>query len=227
MLRYAEGDSPLDAWRSAVDIIVASAGCELQDLVVGINEPSAIDDSWLKQFDPRPHGGKDNPSDVANTIFPTRTWKNSQNRSEFYERYTRAHSRSQSPRWGTYFLRLINFGDPAVNQLEAAIHAISDWKNTPKSAICFHLASPHLDSLVPLGSPCLQAIQLHVSDTIDFSVFYRNHDYFNKALPNFIGLGRLLAFVAEESGKEVGRIVCYSTHAYGKSKKALNSLRDS
>ena len=116
---------------------------------------------------------------------------------------------------GTYFQRLVDFDGSGVNQLEGAIAAICNWKNTPKSALCFHLSAPCVDAFRPLGAPCLQAIQLHVHDhQIDASVFYRNHDYFNKALGNFIGLARLLTFISDETERRVGRLACYSTHAY-------------
>jgi thymidylate synthase len=60
---------------------------------------------------------------------------------------------------------------------------------------------------------------------IDMTAVYRNHDYFNKALPNFVGLGRLLDFICSESGRDVGKLVCHSGHAYfSKSRAAAVSL---
>ena len=42
---------------------------------------------------------------------------------------------------------------------------------------------------------------------------YRNHYYVEKLLGNLIGLGRLMAFVARETGLEVGPLTVVSTHA--------------
>jgi hypothetical protein len=42
---------------------------------------------------------------------------------------------------------------------------------------------------------------------------YRNHFYIEKLLGNLIGLGRLMAFVARESGLQVGALTVISTHA--------------
>lgn len=49
---------------------------------------------------------------------------------------------------------------------------------------------------------------------LDLVVVYRNHDFFNKALGNFIALGQLLRFIAVESGKTPGNLICHSVHAY-------------
>jgi hypothetical protein len=42
---------------------------------------------------------------------------------------------------------------------------------------------------------------------------YRNHFYIEKLLGNLIGLGRLMAFVAAETGTKVGALTVLSTHA--------------
>jgi hypothetical protein len=42
---------------------------------------------------------------------------------------------------------------------------------------------------------------------------YRNHAYVARGLGNFLGLGRLQAFVAAESGAMLGSLTCISTHA--------------
>jgi hypothetical protein len=52
------------------------------------------------------------------------------------------------------------------------------------------------------------------SGRLDLVVVYRNHDYFNKALGNFIALGQLLDFICVESNKEPGQLICHSVHAY-------------
>jgi hypothetical protein len=42
---------------------------------------------------------------------------------------------------------------------------------------------------------------------------YRNHFYIEKLLGNLIGLGRLMTFVAAETGTKVGALTVISTHA--------------
>lgn len=217
MIPIATGEDAVEAWRDACEQLLLARGGELHDLVVKISGPTRIQDDWFHRFDPIAAGGNDRLSNVANTIFPLKSWENtrSRDREEFYQRYKAANRRSGHRRWGTYFGRLIDFGDSHVNQLENAISKIRSWRNIPRSAICLHTTSAETDSIKPLGSPCLQTIQFHCHpDVIDFSVLYRNHDYFEKALGNFVGLGRLLEFVAGECDRQPGRLVCFSTHAY-------------
>lgn len=45
------------------------------------------------------------------------------------------------------------------------------------------------------------------------TVMYRNHAYIARGLGNFIGLGRLQKFVADQSGARMGSLTCISTHA--------------
>jgi hypothetical protein len=49
--------------------------------------------------------------------------------------------------------------------------------------------------------------------TLLLTAQYRNHYYIEKLLGNLIGLGRLMAFVAHETGSKVGSLTVLSTHA--------------
>jgi hypothetical protein len=42
---------------------------------------------------------------------------------------------------------------------------------------------------------------------------YRNHYFVERAYGNYLGLGRLLVFIAHEAGLEPGRLLCVSGHA--------------
>jgi thymidylate synthase len=117
-------------------------------------------------------------------------------------------------RWGTYFHRLIAYGGKK-NQLELTIEKLKHWPRYT-TALVFHLSCPLVDQPRTRGGPCWHYGELiwHKGDVLDLVVVYRNHDFFNKALGNFIALGQLLAFIAKESGKTTGRLVCHSVHAY-------------
>jgi hypothetical protein len=66
--------------------------------------------------------------------------------------------------------------------------------NSDRSFLSFHLMP---------GSP----------KTLLLTAQYRNHYYIEKLLGNLIGLGRLMAFVAHETGSKVGSLTVLSTHA--------------
>lgn len=64
------------------------------------------------------------------------------------------------------------------------------------------------------GGPCLA----HVSLTLEHGVLsmvalYRRHSYVTRAYGNFLGLARLLYFLAHESGHEVGNLLVVTGHA--------------
>ncbi|ROR21405.1 hypothetical protein EC845_2221 [Comamonas sp. BIGb0124] len=79
---------------------------------------------------------------------------------------------------------------------------------------------PALDMREWLGLPCLSHLSFkrmpsgtNKGHAVDLTAVYRAHHYCARALGNLIGLGQLLSFVAKESGLEVGKLSCLSTHA--------------
>lgn len=205
-----------EAWLDVAGHLLTK-GPDDSNVVVTITDSTLFDQAWLTRFNPRAVRSKgDQIRDVANTVFPQKTWKNSADRPAFYERYKKAHRRGGKKRWGTYFGRLISFGEKKENQLERVISVLNTWKNNPHAALTVHLSSPEFDSLRPLGAPCWHYGEFLCPDrgSIDLVVVYRNHDYFNKALGNFIGLSRLLAFVCDQTGRKPGKLVCHSVRAY-------------
>lgn len=199
----------------------------MTNLVLSISAPSVAEKRLVLATDPREiHLKGEDPRDVANTIFPERTWMNSVSRDDFYARYERAHRRGRKKSWGTYFQRLICFGQTRVNQLERAIDVINSWQNAPGTAIVFHFSSPETDRPRPLGGPCLQTFQLFVdANSISGTAYYRNHDYFNKALPNLFALSQLLNYISAQSNRTAGNLACHSGHAYSsQGKTALRTL---
>lgn len=215
-----EKENCLDAWRSGIDLLFAAKG-ELTNLITTIEQPGVIDPQWLTDRSPNKFSDRgDDIRDVANTIFPSRLAERAVDRSTLYMAYLKRHDRtSQWQRgrhaWGTYFERLIRFPPTGVNQLERAIEKLRTWpRNT--TGLVFHLSSPVVDTPRTRGGPCWHYGELlwNPDNSLDLVAVYRNHDFFNKALGNFIGLGRLLTFICSESGKQPGKLVCHSVHAY-------------
>jgi thymidylate synthase len=67
----------------------------------------------------------------------------------------------------------------------------------------------------PIGRQCLSFMSFKLDDDnrLLLSAVYRNHFYTQKLLGNLIGLGRLMAFVAEEVKVKLGPLSVLSTHA--------------
>jgi thymidylate synthase len=220
-IQVVEGDTPLEAWRSGCALLLNSRG-EISNLMTTIAQPCAADDQWLAQHSPaRFKAGADDARDVANTLFPQRTYERAANRADLYLRYLKAHDRARRWQrgrhaWGTYFERLVRFPPGGVNQLERAIEKLNTWPQRNTTGLVFHLSSPAVDTPRTRGGPCWQFAEIlwNADDSLDLVVVYRNHDFFNKVLGNFVGLGRLLHFICSSTNKRPGKLVCHSVHAY-------------
>lgn len=226
------GQSPLEAWQQGASAILANG--ELFNLITTIEQPQAFDYGWLESRSPRRMGvGGDDLREVIKTIFPYELAQRYPQRTEMYQQYLRRHDRAMRFRrnrsaWGTYFERMVRFPDhPDTNQLEKAIEKLATWQRRSGAALVFHLSTPARDTPRTRGGPCWQFGELlwHADNRVDLVVVYRNHDFYNKALGNFIGLGQLLQFICNSSGKQVGRLISHSVHAYnGGSAERLRAL---
>lgn len=222
------GETPLLAWQKGAEALLESGG-EAANVMTIIDRPAVLDDGWLTERSPhRFVSGGDDVRDVANTIFPEKLYRSSRDRTSFYQGYLLRHDRVRRwargrHAWGTYFERLIRFPGSDVNQLERAIEKLRSWRTRSTTGLVFHLASPVVDAPRTRGGPCWHYGELlwNPDQQLDLVAVYRNHDFFNKVLGNFIGLSRLLQFVCAESEKECGRIVCHSVHAYHDSSAAV------
>jgi thymidylate synthase len=209
--------TPLDAWLTATKHLLAAGGRDYNVLAT-FPSSGSLNEGPLSTFDPRSTLGAtfDRARDVANTIFPAKTCRNSATRPQFYKRYKIAHLRGRKKSWGTYFHRLIDFGHTNINQLENTIIAMGTWAKNSRAALVMHTSSAELDKLKPLGAPCLQYVQFNgpTSSCTDLLAVFRNHDFTNKALGNYYGLARLLVYVANQAGRIPGSVSCLSCHAY-------------
>jgi hypothetical protein len=212
------------AWLEAVRAVDARPGHEAYNVVIDVADPTAgatlahpvvacVDD-FLAARDK-------SVETIANTIFP----------QTLYERYgypafiERFHTRvlpkvRSNKRWsGYYFERMTKLplvGGGTLDQLSREIERMRDNTSLNKHEIS--LFDPERDVTgSPYGGQCLSFLSLHLLPgsprTVLLTAQYRNHYYIEKLLGNLIGLGRLMAFVARESGAKVGSLTVVSTHA--------------
>ncbi|MGH3868354.1 MAG: hypothetical protein ACRDQ4_19985 [Pseudonocardiaceae bacterium] len=65
-----------------------------------------------------------------------------------------------------------------------------------------------------MSFPCLSHISLTLDEgQLHLHATYRNQSFITRALGNYLGLTRLLGFLANEVGTEVGEVHCTATHA--------------
>ena len=227
---YTEAASATDAWLAACRYLVEND--EAVGLHVNIASPTNADSAVVEALDQQLASAHAiTCKHVAATIFPDGLWAGAARRDPqrlfqhynreggYYERLRNRRRQSGHADWGTYFQRFSapEYGKNGECQLACAIEALSRSQK-PKGAIHLH-ASLASDGFRVRGGPCLQLVTLHVErrtigQVLSACAVYRNHDFFQKALGNYIGLGQLLGFLAEASELEVGNLHVISGHAF-------------
>ncbi len=231
MASVVQGADVLEAWRNGAQLLSQTPDHAICNLITEVNDPIVHDPEWYRRFDPKSVGADDRLSVVAKVLFPGLPRREDETRPAYYDRCATLLQRSLNQKrlhsgWGsTYFQRLLSL-DGSENQIERAIHVLSTWQVRAETSIVAHTSCPRIDGLRKRGSPCLQYIEVlwRPNGILDLVAVYRNHDFLNKALGNFLGLGRLLQFIAAESGKTPGRLVCHSVHAYSQNIGKLREL---
>jgi len=126
--------------------------------------------------------------------------------------------------WGRYFERLtkwtkvrnghvstINPLQDLITFMQAQIAGDRTYRNVYEMTIY----DPTRDAGKISNRQCLSflSFKLTPNHRLLLTAVYRNHAYISRGLGNFIGLGRLQAFMAQQSGATLGSLTCVSTHA--------------
>lgn len=183
-------------------------------------------------------------------------------RQQLYNQYMKNKEiiRAENPK-GTYFQRLIWWpwwdtpGENRINQIENIIRKINEGK---ASRVVHELAmenpsnkdiegailyNPNRDRkcIRYMSFPCLSYISIKPESVekkkgkIHMTAIYRNHYFISRAYGNYIGLGWLLNFISDATGRKPGELLCISSLAQlesppaglpkGKIKEMLKILR--
>ncbi len=217
------------AWVAAA-AAVQDAGGEAHNVVIDIADPISVSpadhailttvDGFLRQHHANTISG------VANTIFP-QGLLDRHGADGLYAAYETVLPRmKQMTRdWGRYFERMtswkkvvkgqnitiINPLDELIRFMKTQIASDRTYRNTYEMTIY----DPTRDAGKISNRQCLSFLSFKLTDdkVLMLTVMYRNHHYVARGLGNFIGLGRLQAFVAAQSGATLGSLTCISTHA--------------
>ncbi|MFC3714332.1 hypothetical protein ACFOMD_17315 [Sphingoaurantiacus capsulatus] len=219
----------VSAWREAVALVDARPGHHDFNVVIDIADPLArasLADPVVATVDAfhDKHGAK-RIETVANTIFPAGLYRR-HGSPLFFDRFrdnVLPKVRAKGDRWsGYYFERMMQLpqlkGDP-INQLTDIIRRLKDPAVGALNKFELSVFDPARDvDDSPYGGQCLSFASFKPIGSggerkLALTAMYRNHYYIEKLLGNLIGLGRLLQFVAEESGLTVGSLTILSTHA--------------
>jgi hypothetical protein len=215
------GQDVIDGWIRAARAVAANGFANDHVTIVAESEwpESAVS---LRALDAAANlAGAERPSAVANVLCPSlllvAAGTSADKIVRAWEYYGRGRQRGiHFSGWrDTYFERLTghralssgNYESIGENRLLHIIEKIRQWDKNITSSLYAHTNLPG-DTLRPRGAPCLQYVQFRVFDDtkIGITAVYRSHDYLSKALGNMIGLQRLARFVAQETGREFGRV---------------------
>lgn len=164
---------------------------------------------------------------VANTIFPEAIARSCRDHAHLVERYLRMYpvlrERFGKNKRGTYFGRLIHYpaADKPFDQIGAVINRILIERHggNPKQARYEATAAfpedtasapiylPGSDNS-PMAFPCLShcSFQTDTEGQVHLLATYRSQYLVQRGYGNYLGLGRLLAHVAGQSGLQAGHL---------------------
>lgn len=260
MALFVHGDNVSTAWVAALEALLAAGG-DVVNLTVAIDDPT-VEHAGVREVLDRFNGDRrkvdrkavELVSTVANTLFPAAWYRQhlgiaAEEHMYSLERTARPVSRKRN-RTGTYFERMVAWPGPKgaeFNQLDQVVRRLRSARAQGAqrgNAYEIGLAMPADEAIaVPVmvggkdrqtrGFPCLSHMSFSLSKgVVHLSALYRSHDFISRAYGNYVGLGRVLQFVAQQSGLPVGEVTCLSSAATaeigktGVGKQAVNGLLD-
>ncbi|MCC2590302.1 hypothetical protein [Chryseobacterium sp. MFBS3-17] len=215
-----EGDNLSKAWCKVFQHIIDNSGNEITPLILtltGFEEDKLINSELNKDL---ARNKLDSIEIVSETIFPQALYKfNENDRQKLFEIYLNnvlPRIKKIDPRnsSGTYFERLIAFGDANKNQLDIIIDSLkqdSKIKRRSKSqAAIFDPLKDHKNGVFQ-SFPCLQHVTFYKSESggLIINSFYAMQYLYQRAYGNWLGLINLGKFVAQEAGLELERFNCF------------------
>ena len=210
-------------------LVDAEPGHEAYNVIIDVAAPAArstMDDPVVSKVSAFLEHHQEKPIEaIANTIFPAGLYRR-HGAPLFFDRFRDnvMPKVRRSTKWsGYYFERMMQLpqtgaGAP-VNQIWDIVTRIRDPKVKAKNKFELLVFDPTRDvNGSPYGGQCMSYASLKLTGKgaarrVVMTVIYRNHYYSEKLLGNIIGLGRLLKFVADESGVGLGPLTIISTHA--------------
>ncbi|MFJ7440160.1 hypothetical protein ACIQW5_21125 [Methylorubrum thiocyanatum] len=227
----APAPTPVSAWVRAARRLKTDG--DQHGLMLHIEDPTGSasgEEDVVRRVDHflREHG-KCSVSTVANTIFPA-ALDRGDGIEALTERYLEVYERRmhRQGEWGRYFQRMVAWpaggGRSAgtINQLAENIATLGAMRRGEArffgNVTEIALFDPARDLRKKMNRQCLSFVELKPERNgeawhLSMMAVYRNHYYVQRTLGNLIGLGRLLRFIANATGFDVGTLTIQSTHA--------------
>jgi thymidylate synthase len=229
-----------EAWADALAYLLEDApGRRAVNLNIRIEDPTE-EDPQIRTFVDRLLGDLEmqDADTVANTIFPAE-WgldlpEPAAQAADYREHYPMIKNMGNPG--GTYFGRLVAYPgrgeEETIDQLATTVEKLRKGKKDGPlypSIYELNVYSAAHDRNKRRGFPCLAHLGLHLDgqDRLHATALYRSHDIVEKGYGNYLGLGGLLAYVAQASELEVGELeVIAGGSFFGASVRGVRERRD-
>lgn len=233
MIHHMEAKTCPETWLKAADYLLKQEDYATHSMILDIETPvvmTAGDFRVFDQVDQFLRNHKRFPLvTVAGTIFPGGLYRK-YGPAGVYEVYPQEVYPKIKEQWGTYAFRMVRRQRPdgtAMNPLQVLVEKLQRQLKTThplraayelNTADCFvdlPLYDAASDSTRTLSQPCLSHLSFRIKsgNSLMLTALYRSHYYVQKTLGNLLGLAQLQGFVANETGLNVGPLICHSTHA--------------
>jgi thymidylate synthase len=214
------------AWLEATKLVNGKSGHEAINVIIDVENPTmgaTLANPVVARVNDFLLAREKSVETVANTIFPQALYQRHGSPGfikVFNERVLPKVRKNQ--RWsGYYFERMTakpTSGGGNLDQLSDLVARIRDKSSKSLHNHQIVVFDPERDATDSVyGGQCLSFLNFHLlagkTRTLVLTAQYRNHYYVEKLLGNLTGLGRLMAYIAKETGTNVGSLTVISTHA--------------
>lgn len=229
--RYIVAANLSEGWLDAVRAVEPTPKYKAVHLLVRILDPTCEDPAiraaaqgLIDAYNASHRTEMPDIETTRNTIFPA-SWAqrrpDPQDLADYYrERYTKDGLLGfNNNNRGTYFGRIVAYprgdGEDPADQLTDTVRKLRDELAYPagkSSRYEINIYSERLDRN-PLSFPCLAHLSVHLHDgELHMQAVYRNESLVARAYGNYLGLGELQAYIAEQAGIQVGELLMTIGH---------------
>lgn len=229
--RYAVANNVSEGWLDAVRMLESTSTYKAVHLLVRILNPTAEDpairaaaQALIDDYNAVHRSQKPDIETTRNTIFPAswaRRHPEPADLAAYYrERYTTDGLRGFRDNYrGTYFGRIVAYprGDEEepADQLTDTVRKLRDeiaGRRPKSSRYEINVYSERKDRS-PMSFPCLAHLSVHLDGgRLHMQAVYRNESLVARAYGNYLGLGQLQAYVADQAGVDTGELLMTIGH---------------
>ena len=227
MATFISSNTSAEAWLKAMEHLLTCEGGKDFNLVISIQDPySEVSGATLIVDELASNLEMKSSMENANAIWPAFFARPGRPLDAVFSDIDRfvigAIKKACKNRHDSYVERLVGWRSfeqaERVPQLQNVLSRLKTevGNRAPKSSSYeISVFSPGLDSGY-MSFPCLSHVSIkydHRVGRVHLTALYRNHTFLSHAYGNYLGLGRLLAFICAETETAPGELVSVSTHA--------------